>query len=229
MRYMEDFSVSSILQLLSFSWFSVYEGISIIFCQWVIHDSHVRQQYHQSVADAIDDILGQIDSSKITLEMGAWKAHQMRNRFFHSMRHSTSPIGLLVAHSIHPTTRSYEYYLQKNSLSTFRKPFEDLNLDQAKEVVMGILNSARRPSSTVTRVSKRASFYCKGFMVAITAKLVFFSSTSKSKMIDIARLIALGLSIAMVGKLGIFTTNIYMSWRSTEHNKSANNELLQLK
>lgn len=160
--------------------FNLFEGISIICCQWIIHDNRVRQEYHQAVGDAIDDLLIRIHNGTITLEVGAQKAHQMRNQFFYLMRHNTSPIGLLIAYSIHATTRPYQYYLEKNALSMFGKTSKDLSLEQAREVVMNTIGSARRPSNAVTDITKKASLFCKGIMIAIASKSFFFASVSKN-------------------------------------------------
>ncbi|KAL6694265.1 hypothetical protein J3F84DRAFT_378995 [Trichoderma pleuroticola] len=207
---MENFPVDKIFQPFSVTRFNCCEGILLVFSQWIIHDNRVRKEYHQAVGDAIDDILGQIHTGKITLEMGAQDAHQMRNRFFHLMRYNTSPIGLLIAHSIHATTRPYTYYLEKKSLSTFGKPSKDLSLDQASEVIMSTLISARRPSRAVTDMSKRASLFCKGAILIIAAKSLYLASLSSSTTIDIARLAAWGSSLVMAGRFGIFITNNFM-------------------
>lgn len=217
---MENFYVNTIFQPFSVTRFNFYEGIFIIFSQWIIHDNRVRKEYHQAVGDAIDNILGQIHSGKVTLEMGAQDAHQMRNRFFHLMRYNTSPIGLLIAHSIHATTRPYTYYLEKKSLSAFGKPSKDLSLDQAREVIMSTLISARRPSRAVTDMSKRASLFCKGAIITIAAKSFYLALFSSAKAIDIARLVVWGSSLVMVGRFGILITNDYMLWRKSRHNRT---------
>ncbi|KAL7911497.1 hypothetical protein GGI35DRAFT_442957 [Trichoderma velutinum] len=221
---MENFPADKISQLFSFTRCNFWEGIFIVFSQWIIHDNRVRKEYHQAVGDAIDNILGQIHTGKVTLEMGAQNAHQMRNNFFHLMRYNTSPIGLLIAHSIHATTRPYTYYLEKKSLSAFGKPSKDLSLDQAREVVMSTLVSARRPSGVVTDMSKRASLFCKGTIIIIAAKSLYLASSSNSTAVDVARLVFMGSSLVMVGRLGIFTTNVFMSWKNPGRNKPRSDE-----
>ncbi|KAL6818075.1 hypothetical protein GGI42DRAFT_279 [Trichoderma sp. SZMC 28013] len=223
---MEKFSVDTIFQLFSVTRFNFCEGIFIVFSQWIIHDNRVRKEYHQAVGEAIDNILRQIHTGKITLEMGAQDAHQMRNRFFHLMRYNTSPIGLLIAHSIHATTRPYTYYLEKKSLSAFGKPSKDLSLDQAREVIMSTLISARRPSRAVTDMSKRASLFCKGAIITIAAKSLYLASFSSTKAIDIARLVVWGSSLVMAGRFGISITNKYISWRNSGRHRARSDELL---
>ncbi|KAL7932816.1 hypothetical protein V8C35DRAFT_305567 [Trichoderma chlorosporum] len=219
MLYMESFSIAEMSRVFSLTYLNLFEGIFIIFGQWVIHDNRVRQEYHRAVGEAIDDIVRRIHMEKLTLEIGAQYAHEMRNRFFHMMRHNTSPIGLLIAYSIHASTRPYQYYLEKKSLATFGKSFKDLNLDKAREVVMSTLISARRPSNAVTDISKKASLFCKSMLMIIALKSLFLASMSKSSRVEVTKLVIFGLILVMVGKLGIFTTWIFMGWSYSDRNK----------
>ncbi|KAL7807414.1 hypothetical protein V8C26DRAFT_414776 [Trichoderma gracile] len=189
-------------------------GLIIICCRWVIHDNHVRQDYHRAVGGAVDDILQQMGAGEMSPERAAQKAHRMRNQLFYAMRHKTSPIGLLVAHAIHATARPYEYFVAKNALLMFGKPFEELRPEQAEEVVMHTISSARRPSNAVTGVSQRASLFCKGIIVSIATASFCSALMSEHRLLDMTRLIALGSCSAAVGNLGMVSTSIYMSWRS---------------
>ncbi|TFB00429.1 hypothetical protein CCMA1212_007566 [Trichoderma ghanense] len=211
---MKSYAIENLTQFFSYSRTSLCCGIIIICCRWIVHDSHVRRDYQQAIGDAVDDILEQIRTGRMPPEMAAQKAHQMRNRLFYSMRHRTSPIGLIVAHAIHATARPYEYFLEKNTLLMFGKPSKELSQRQAEEVVMKTINSARRPSNAVTGISHRASLFCKGIIISIATASFYSALISEHRLVDIARLIALGSCSAAVGNLGMVSFFIYMSWRS---------------
>ncbi|KAL6872691.1 hypothetical protein J3F83DRAFT_730710 [Trichoderma novae-zelandiae] len=212
-RIWGGYSIDNITRFFRYSHINLCSGIFIICCRWIIHDNYIRQNYHQAIGDAVDDILQRIRTGEMSPETGAQKEHQMRNQFFCLMRHKTSPIGLLVAHSIHATTRPYKYYLEKNALFIFGKPSTELSLSQATEVAMNTICSAKRPSNAVTAMSKRASLFCKGTIIAVVASSVFSASMSEHRAIDLTRLVALGSCFAAVGNLGIGTTNVYMLGR----------------
>lgn len=210
---MKSYAIRIFTQFFSYSHTSLCCGIVIICCRWNINDSHVRQDYHQAIGEAVDDILHQSRTGEVSPETAAHKAHQIRNDFFSIMRRKTSPIGLLVAHSIHATARPYEYFLEKNALVMFGKPSNELSPSQAEEVVMNTINSARRPSNAVTGISRRASLLCRGIVISIAAASLSSAILSEHRLVDTARLVALGFCSAAVGDLGMAFTSTYVSWK----------------
>lgn len=198
-------------QLFSFSFLDVCEGLLVICCQWVIHDNHIRRNYHRAVEEAIDDILRHISDGTMTQEAGAQQAHRMRNYFFDLMRKNTSPIGLLVAHSIHKSSRPYQYYVEKKAQSLFGSALKDLRPDQAKEVIVNTISSARRPSNVVTDISKRASTASKCIAIVIASRHLFAAVVSENSHIELVRLVTGGFSLIAINKLLFAYINISVS------------------
>lgn len=110
------------------------KGTLIIWCYWILKDAETQKEYRRSLREATHNILEQVTNGTLMPAAGAEAAYAVRNEIMIRTRERTSPLGLLIAQSLKPSERGYDFYLNKNARSRFRKDFRDLTDVQAKEV-----------------------------------------------------------------------------------------------
>ncbi|WEW59599.1 hypothetical protein PRK78_005073 [Emydomyces testavorans] len=183
--------------------FFALKGTVIIWCRWILKDANVREAYRKAVATATDDILKRVDSGEYTATAGAEKAHEMRNQYLIGMRDKTSPPGLLVARSIKPAGGSYEYYLDKNAQTKYKKPFRELTQAEAKQVSIDTISSAGRANPNVSAVMRRAGLVSKGVVVIAAAVSVYSVATAQDWETELGKQVLSWSGSISAGQLGV--------------------------
>ncbi|KAH8803563.1 hypothetical protein F5884DRAFT_888917 [Xylogone sp. PMI_703] len=134
--------------------------------------SFFQDEYHETIQTASQNTLEDYTKGLITAGTAIEKAHGERNNAMSRMREKTKPTGLLIAKLWKRATLPRSYYLERNALKNFNKPFEALSLEEKNETYIETVKSAGRPQLPMTRVLKVASIATKlGLIVSVGVSL----------------------------------------------------------
>lgn len=195
-----------------------FEAVALKFSQDFILDARQRKNYNDNVKRLKSEVLGQLNSGKISIRKAAFFCHEMRNRVMAETRIKTSPQGVLVAEFLKKAPRTMADLMSRYSKELYGREFKALNERQQWKVYYAIIEASARPDVTMNTLNRRLATVGKVFIVFTIAYSVYgvMTADDKSKAaVKEASSIALGLLGASAGANAGAVCGPFMPWCST--------------
>jgi hypothetical protein len=105
-----------------------------LIARWMMSDAEVRRAYEKETAADSKKFQDEVEAEHLEPTIAAHAASAKRSQWVTEMQRRSSPVGLLAATILKPTTPPPEYFLNKYARLQFNKDYENLDKFQAKAV-----------------------------------------------------------------------------------------------
>lgn len=140
------------------------DGSALPFASRFIQDDRARQQYRQSIREAIAEIRADVASEQLTPEQGALRARQLRDEIMNLTRERSSDLGRAVAERLKPQSPTFEELIARYAERLFQQTPEALTETQRGAVMREIIAAAARDNVRVSGMLRYLGPASRGVM-----------------------------------------------------------------
>ena len=147
----------------------VMEEEAVAFSQRFIQDAKVRANYVEQAKKLSEEILKDVTEGKITTQVGADKAHAMRNGILDASRLQNSDIGRAISEAEKATGKTLLELMEHYAGKLHGKDFAKLTAAEQDAVFLEIIKASGRPNPKWTSLAAKFGKAGKGVLVVTLA------------------------------------------------------------